>query len=69
MTELFLQGAYYTHILDIHGRLLYTMVEIDEEGFPGGTSDDEPTCQHRRPKRLEFDPWVGKIPWSRKGLP
>ena len=25
-----LQGAYYTHIMDIHGRLLYTMVEIDE---------------------------------------
>ena len=23
----------------------------------------EPTCQCRRLKRLEFDPWVGKIPW------
>ena len=23
------------------------------------------TCQHRR---LEFDPWVGKIPWRREWL-
>ena len=24
------------------------------------------TCQCRRHKRWKFDPWVGKIPWSRK---
>ena len=35
-------------------------------GFPGGTSSKEPACQHRRCKRLKFDPWVGKIPWRRK---
>ena len=29
----------------------------------------EPTCQCRRHKRLRFEPWVGKIPWSRKWLP
>ena len=23
-------------------------------------------CQFRRCKRYRFDPWVGKIPWSRK---
>ena len=34
-------------------------------GFPGGTSGKEPTCQCRRHKRYEFDPWVGKIPWRR----
>ena len=32
-------------------------------GFPGGTSDKEPTCHCRR---RGFDPWVGKMPWKRK---
>ena len=36
-------------------------------GFPGGTRGKEPTCQCRRCKRCGFYPWVGKIPWSRKG--
>ena len=35
-------------------------------GFPGGTSGKEPTCRCRRHKKLRFDPWVGKIPCSRK---
>ena len=34
-------------------------------GFPGGASGKESTCQCRRCKRCEFDPWVGKIPWRR----
>ena len=34
-------------------------------GFPGGTGGKEPTCQRRRHKRWEFNPWVGKIPWRR----
>ena len=38
-------------------------------GFPGGASGKEPTCQWRRPKRCRFDPWVRKIPWSRKWQP
>ena len=29
----------------------------------------KPTCQCRRNKRLEFDPWVGKIPWRRAQQP
>ena len=33
--------------------------------FPGGTTGKEPACQCRRPKRLRFDLWVGKIPWRR----
>ena len=33
--------------------------------FPGGASSKEPTCQCRRCKRHEFDPWIGKIPWRR----
>ena len=38
-------------------------------GFPGGASSKEPSCQRRRPKRCRFDPWVGKIPWSKKRQP
>ena len=32
-----------------------------------GTSGKEPTCQCRRHKRREFDPWVRKIPGERNG--
>ena len=39
------------------------------KGFPGGASDEEPTCQCRRCTRHGFNPWVGKIPWRRKWLP
>ena len=40
-----------------------------DKGFPGGTSGKEPACQCRRHKRCRFNPWVGKIPWSRKWQP
>ena len=32
------------------------------EGFPGGASGKEPTCQRRTHKTRGFDPWVRKIP-------
>ena len=38
-------------------------------GFPGGASDKETACQCRRCKRHRCDPWVWKIPWSRKWQP
>ena len=34
--------------------------------FLGGASGEESTCQCRRHR---FDPWVRKIPWSRKWQP
>ena len=34
-----------------------------EEGFPGGASGKEPTCQRKRHKGCGFNPRVGKIPW------
>ena len=37
--------------------------------FPDGASDKEPACQCRRPKRLRFDPWVGKVRWRRTCQP
>ena len=39
---------------------LYTLRD-----FSAGTSGKEPTCQCRRCKRWEFDPWVRKSPWRR----
>ena len=38
-------------------------------GFPGGPGGKETAYQYRRHKKSEFDPWVGKIPWSRKWQP
>ena len=35
-------------------------------GFLGGAHGKEPSSQCRRCKRLEFNPWVRKIPWKRK---
>ena len=37
--------------------------------FPDGSAHKESACQCRRCKRLEFDPWVGKIPWRKAWLP
>ena len=31
------------------------------QGFPGGISGKEPTCQSRKHKRRGFNPWVGNI--------
>ena len=39
-------------------------------GFPGdAVVNKEPPCQCRKHKRLRLDPWVRKIPWSRKWQP
>ena len=38
-------------------------------GSPDSASGKESACLCRRPKRSGFDPWVGKIPWSRKWQP
>ena len=38
-------------------------------GFPGGTSDKEPTCQCRGCKRCGSIPWVRKILWQRAWRP
>ena len=31
-----------------------------------GASGKEPTCQCRRCKRCQFNPWIWQIPWKRK---
>ena len=42
---------------------------IQRQGFPGGATGQEPTCQCRGQKRCWFDPWVRKIPWRRAQKP
>ena len=37
--------------------------------LPRWCSGKESACQCRRHKRCRFNPWVGKIPWSRKWQP
>ena len=34
-------------------------------GFPGGARGEESACSAGDIMRHEFNPWVGKIPWSR----
>ena len=40
----------------------FYLLQSPMEGFPGGPSGKEPTCQCRSQKRHGFNPWVGKIP-------
>ena len=50
------------------GILLFLLLPltISQRSFPGGSDGKESACQCRRHR---FDPWVGKIPWRREGLP
>ena len=41
-------------------------IEQQQEGFPGGSVSKEFACNAGACRRLEFNPWVGKIPWRRK---
>ena len=38
-------------------------------GLPRWQSGKVSACRYRRHKRLEFDAWVGMIPWNRKWQP
>ena len=53
-----------------HGKAppFLSLVTVDQ-GFPGGASGKEPTCQCRTCKRHRFNPWVVKIPWKRAWQP
>ena len=59
----------YNRILLSHKREQNSVISIDLEaifGFPGGTSSEVSPGNAGDIKRCGFDPWVGKIPWSRK---
>ena len=53
----------------IFKNLMFARKFKETRGFPGGSSGKESACQCRRGERLEFHPWVGKIPWRRKWHP
>ena len=42
---------------------LYQTWDSKPKGFPGGSVGKESTCQCRRHKRRNSNPWVRKIPW------
>ena len=42
---------------------------VHAEGLPRSLSSKEPTWQCRRHRTLGFNPWVRRIPWSRKWQP
>ena len=48
---------------------LSIIAQIWKQGFSGGASGKESTCQCRRCKRCGFYPWVRKIPWRRAWQP
>ena len=52
--------------LEVFRIWLTTMTNL---GLPRWHSGKESTWQCRRHKRCKLDPWVGKMPWSRKWLP
>ena len=57
-----------TSLVNISGiRGLFSST-LGQKGFPSG-SVVESACRHRRHKRGEFNPWVGKIPWRGKWQP
>ena len=56
-------------ILFLSASILFLRFIHVNMGFPRWLSGKESTCQCRRCKRCGFDPWVGKIPWSRKWQP
>ena len=37
-------------------------------GFPNNSADKDSACNAGN-RKLEFDPWVGKMPWRRKWQP
>ena len=47
----------------------YIHLPVDRVFQVGSICGKESTCQCRRWKRHEFDPWVGKMPWNRKEQP
>ena len=47
----------------------YFLFSLAFPGLPKWNSGKESTCQCWRCRRCRFCPWIGKIPWRRKGQP
>ena len=50
-------------------RILWFIISVTTYLYTVWCSGNESTCQSRRCRWHGFDPWVGKIPWSRKWQP
>ena len=48
------------------GEQISLYLYVKQWAFPGGASGEESASWCRKCKWHGFDPWVGKIPWSRK---
>ena len=46
-----------------------TLSHAEYGGFPGGTCGKESSCQCRRCRTQELDPWVGRVLWRRTEKP
>ena len=68
-TPVFLSGEFHGPLLAGYSPWHRKKSDMTEhlalQGFPGGASGKELTCQCRRHERHRFDPWVWKIPWRR----
>ena len=72
-TPVFLPGEFHGEN-SLAGYNPWGQKELDKTGqlsfyLSGGASGKESSCQWRRHKRREFDPWVGKILWRRNWQP
>ena len=54
---------------ELNGKEILQRGGICIQGHPRWHNDKESICQYRRWNRCWFDPWVRKIPWSRKQQP
>ena len=60
-----LQGIFQSHGSN-PGLPHCRMILYCQKGFPGGSVVKNPPAKFRRHRRPGFDPWAGKMPWSRK---
>ena len=66
--EMWLETSVLKKILRLPDTDTWVTHGISKTSFElfGWCSGKESICQFRRCQRHEFDPWIGKIPWSRK---
>ena len=64
-----LKTQWATEINGINSTLVHIIIQGKKHsGLPRRLSGKESTCQCSRRKRHGFDPWVRKIPWSRRQI-
>ena len=69
MRELLREEKLNTQIQLFGGLPFFRFLYTTYLGLPKWHGGKEFVCQLRRLKRRGFEPWLGKIPWSRKWHP